>query len=86
MSNMVSPANGSNWMCKNIIILLLLNTSITSRWMLAYYRLVDHLERMKITYYPTHMRMGAWIVGILSAYLMHRVRDRRIVLSKVSGA
>lgn len=38
---------------------------------------------MEYTYYATHTRMGAWIVGILAAYFMHRVRNQRIELSKV---
>lgn len=39
---------------------------------------------MKITYYPTHVRMGAWIVGILVGYILHQIRGRRVILSKVN--
>lgn len=42
------------------------------------------MERMKVTYYPTHVRMGAWFVGILTGYIMHRSRNQRVVLSKVT--
>lgn len=38
---------------------------------------------MRITYYPTHVRMGAWIVGILFGYFMHNIRGRRVVMPKV---
>lgn len=41
------------------------------------------MDRMNLTYYPTHIRMGAWIVGILTGYILHRIRDRRIILSRV---
>lgn len=44
---------------------------------------MQHMDRMQITYFPTHVRMGAWIVGILVGYALHQIRGRRVIISKV---
>lgn len=34
------------------------------------------------TYFPTHARMGAWIIGVIFGYYLHYHKFRRIILSK----
>lgn len=38
------------------------------------------MDRMKLTYYPTHTRMGAWFVGVLLGYLLHANRNKPSVV------
>lgn len=41
------------------------------------------LKQMELTYYPTHIRMSPWLVGIVCAYIIFRLRDKRINMNKV---
>lgn len=37
------------------------------------------------TYYPTHTRMGAWLVGVLLGYVLHNLKEKSIKLPKVNS-
>lgn len=39
---------------------------------------------MELTYYPTHTRMGAWLIGVLLGYALHNYRGRRAIIPKVT--
>jgi peptidoglycan/LPS O-acetylase OafA/YrhL len=39
---------------------------------------------MKKIYYPTHIRMHAWLVGVLIGYILHLTKHRRFQLSKTA--
>ncbi|XP_058817531.1 nose resistant to fluoxetine protein 6-like [Topomyia yanbarensis] len=41
-------------------------------------------NRMTLTYYPTHARMGAWLVGVVLGYILHETKGRRFVMSKLA--
>jgi Acyltransferase family len=41
-----------------------------------------HPGRMKQVYYPTHIRMHAWLVGIIVGYILHQTKHRRFQLSR----
>lgn len=38
---------------------------------------------MTTTYYPTHIRMGAWLVGVLLGYILHNLKGKSIKVPKV---
>lgn len=38
---------------------------------------------MITTYYPTHTRMGAWLVGVLLGYILHNLKGESIRVPKV---
>lgn len=38
---------------------------------------------MELTYYPTHCRMGAWLVGVMLGYVMHERRGRPVEIARV---
>lgn len=40
---------------------------------------------MELTYYPTHTRMGAWLIGLLLSFVMHDLRGHTVIIRKVSG-
>ncbi|XP_055643556.1 nose resistant to fluoxetine protein 6-like [Toxorhynchites rutilus septentrionalis] len=39
-------------------------------------------DRMKLTYFPTHTRMGAWLIGVILGYILHHTKNRRVLLPK----
>ncbi|XP_055608118.1 nose resistant to fluoxetine protein 6-like [Uranotaenia lowii] len=39
-------------------------------------------NKMTLTYYPTHTRMGAWLVGAMFGYLLHETKLHRVILRK----
>lgn len=41
----------------------------------------DILGRFKKIYYPTHTRMGAYLVGVTLGYILHRTKDRNVSIS-----
>lgn len=84
MLSMVSRANGWIWISKSTFVNRLLHKREYKIKTFTIYSMINHIERMKITYYPTHLRMGAWIVGILTGYILHKIKDRRIILTRVN--
>lgn len=38
---------------------------------------------MRLIYYPTHTRMGAWLIGVICGYFLHIYKDTKIILSKI---
>ncbi|XP_021707319.1 nose resistant to fluoxetine protein 6 isoform X1 [Aedes aegypti] len=40
-------------------------------------------NRQVLVYYPTHIRMGAWLIGVMLGYIMHLTKHRIVRLSKV---
>lgn len=36
------------------------------------------------TYYPTHIRMGAWLVGVLLGYILHNFKGKSIKIPTVT--
>lgn len=44
---------------------------------------IGDMDRMKKIYYPTHTRMGAWLVGVVLGYILHSYRGIEIHLSKL---
>lgn len=36
------------------------------------------------TYYPTHTRMGAWLVGVLLGYILHNSKGKSMTIPKVN--
>lgn len=38
---------------------------------------------MELTYYPTHTRAGAWLIGVMLAFAMHERRGRNVIIAKV---
>lgn len=41
-------------------------------------------NRMKLTYKPTHTRMGAWLVGVILGYILRQTKNRQFHLSKAT--
>ncbi|XP_065079673.1 nose resistant to fluoxetine protein 6-like [Ochlerotatus camptorhynchus] len=41
-------------------------------------------SRMVLVYYPTHTRVGAWLVGVILGYILHQTKHHRIQLSKIA--
>lgn len=41
------------------------------------------IQYMALVYYPTHTRMGAWLVGVLLGYILHNHRGGRANIPKV---
>lgn len=41
--------------------------------------------QMETTYYPTHVRMSPWLIGVLFGYIMINLKDKPITISKVSA-
>ncbi|XP_055547729.1 nose resistant to fluoxetine protein 6-like [Wyeomyia smithii] len=39
-------------------------------------------DRMSLTYYPTHTRMGAWLIGVILGYVLHATKDRQVEMSR----
>lgn len=39
----------------------------------------------KLFYYPTHIRCGAWVSGIVLGYYFYKKRHTKIVINEVSG-
>lgn len=33
-------------------------------------------------YYPTHIRMGAWLVGVMIGYQLYKIRNKKTVINK----
>ncbi|XP_055545796.1 nose resistant to fluoxetine protein 6-like [Wyeomyia smithii] len=44
--------------------------------------LLSCLERDRYSYVPTHTRMGAWFVGLILGYILHRTRDDFVSLPR----
>ncbi|XP_053681623.1 nose resistant to fluoxetine protein 6-like [Sabethes cyaneus] len=44
--------------------------------------LLSSLERDRYSYVPTHTRMGAWFVGLILGYVLHRTKDEFVSLSR----
>lgn len=40
---------------------------------------------MKYIYMPTHTRYGPWLVGVLLGYFLHRTKEVRLDMNKVSN-
>lgn len=38
---------------------------------------------MTSTYYPTHTRMGAWLVGVILGYILHDLKGKSVRIPKV---
>lgn len=34
-------------------------------------------------YFPTHIRCGPWLIGVMLGYIFHSTRNRKIVINKV---
>ncbi|XP_065079918.1 nose resistant to fluoxetine protein 6-like [Ochlerotatus camptorhynchus] len=45
--------------------------------------LITDLTRDNLTYLPTHTRMGSWMVGLITGFVLYRTKDRVVRLSKV---
>ncbi|XP_053691017.1 nose resistant to fluoxetine protein 6-like [Sabethes cyaneus] len=41
-------------------------------------------DRMTLTYYPTHTRMGAWLIGVILGYVLHTTKNRRVTMAPVT--
>lgn len=41
-------------------------------------------DRMHLAYYPTHCRMGAWLIGVYAGYVLHSIRGKSVIIPKVS--
>lgn len=39
-------------------------------------------NRQVLVYYPTHIRMGAWLIGVILGYILHSTKQRIVRLSK----
>nr|XP_019554140.2 nose resistant to fluoxetine protein 6-like [Aedes albopictus] len=39
-------------------------------------------NRQVLVYYPTHIRMGAWLIGVILGYVMHHTKHRIVRFSK----
>lgn len=35
------------------------------------------------TYFPTHIRCGPWLIGVMLGYIFYQTRNQRIVINKV---
>lgn len=40
-------------------------------------------DSMTKTYYPTHTRMGAWLVGVALGYILHNLKGKALKIPKV---
>ncbi|CAO1316792.1 unnamed protein product [Diamesa tonsa] len=36
----------------------------------------------RLIYYPTHIRMGAWLVGVMFGYSLYKIRNKKTVINK----
>ncbi|CAO1362003.1 unnamed protein product [Diamesa serratosioi] len=36
----------------------------------------------RMIYYPTHIRMGAWLVGVMVGYQLYKIRNKKTVINK----
>lgn len=41
------------------------------------------IRRATLFYFPTHIRCGAWIVGVVIGYMFYSTKNKRIVINKV---
>ncbi|XP_062550333.1 nose resistant to fluoxetine protein 6-like [Armigeres subalbatus] len=67
--------------------LLILTSVISSFVMFMVYNLpgsvlITDINRDSLTYVPTHTRMGAWMVGVITGYIFHRNRSATVRLRK----
>lgn len=46
------------------------------------YTRIQH-EMETVTYYPTHIRIGAWLIGVLLGYILHNIKDKKLNLSPI---
>lgn len=44
---------------------------------------ITDLTRDNLTYLPTHTRMGSWLIGLITGYVLYRTKDQFVRLSKV---
>nr|XP_019546423.2 nose resistant to fluoxetine protein 6-like [Aedes albopictus] len=44
--------------------------------------LITDITRDNLTYVPTHTRMGAWLVGVITGYILYRTKKRFVHLHK----
>lgn len=58
-----------------------LATMIVNNLRLSY--LVSQVRMIK-TYYPTHVRMGAWLIGMLLGYYIHKNKGLHLKMPKVN--
>lgn len=47
------------------------------------YSAADRTSKAHLTYYATHSRASAWIVGLIFGYILFCLNGRRIAISKV---
>ncbi|XP_058454323.1 nose resistant to fluoxetine protein 6-like [Malaya genurostris] len=72
-----------------IVILILLSmgcvfaTYRVNDLRLAYVAAGQKANRMALTYYPTHIRMAAWLVGVILGYVLHQTKARRVRIGKI---
>lgn len=38
----------------------------------------------RLIYYPTHIRMGAWLVGVMIGYQLYKIRNKKTVINKTA--
>lgn len=41
------------------------------------------VQSAKDFYFPTHIRCGSWLIGVMLAYIFHSTRHRKIAVNKV---
>lgn len=67
-----------------IVFLILLSVGWTMFLFLYYgytsqiFRLENTIDSWKETYFPTHIRMGAWLVGVICGYILFNLRGKRM--------
>lgn len=41
-------------------------------------------EFLRLILMPTHTRMGPWLIGVFTGYILAKMRDRKYVINRVS--
>lgn len=42
------------------------------------------LKYERLLYYPTHIRMGAWLIGVMVGYQLYKIRNKKVVINKTA--